>query len=123
MKPVYQTKFGATEGNCLAACIASLLETDIDDIPDFSPRPDDMVHWTAHFRKFFKERGLLAEWFNPDLKYATPAGIYYLAWGTSPRGLPHSVIYRNGKLVHDPHPEGGGVNEIESFVVFFRTFD
>jgi hypothetical protein len=32
---VFQTKFGRDRGNCLQACIASVLEMDIDKIPDF----------------------------------------------------------------------------------------
>jgi hypothetical protein len=33
----------------------------------------------------------------------------YIASGKSPRGVDHVVIYQSGKMIHDPHPEGGGV--------------
>ena len=36
MKRMYQTKFGNGNGNCLLACVASVLERDIDSIPDFN---------------------------------------------------------------------------------------
>jgi hypothetical protein len=33
-----------------------------------------------------------------------------IASGQSPRGdFMHSVIYRGGSLVHDPHPDGAGL--------------
>lgn len=34
MKPAMQTKFGEYEGDCFAACIASLFELPIEDVPD-----------------------------------------------------------------------------------------
>lgn len=36
MKPVFQTKKGIG-GNCLAACLASLFEIELDSIPDLAP--------------------------------------------------------------------------------------
>jgi hypothetical protein len=36
MKPVHMTKFGTDKGDCLTACIASLLERDIETLPNFS---------------------------------------------------------------------------------------
>lgn len=41
---------------------------------------------------------------NPD----TP----YMASGKSSRGVDHVVIYKNGKLFHDPHPSGEGLVEL-----------
>ncbi len=36
MIPTYQTKFGNGNGNCLLACVASILERPLDSIPDFT---------------------------------------------------------------------------------------
>ena len=36
MKPVYQTRFGGGNGNCLLACVASILHRPIESIPDFN---------------------------------------------------------------------------------------
>lgn len=33
MKPVDQTTFGAPHGNCLMACVASILEVPLDSLP------------------------------------------------------------------------------------------
>lgn len=35
MKPIDQTTFGVPGGNCFSACVASLLELSIDDVPYF----------------------------------------------------------------------------------------
>ena len=35
MIPIKQTKFGKGQGNCLLACIASILERPLESIPDF----------------------------------------------------------------------------------------
>jgi hypothetical protein len=34
--PVQQTKFGAGNGNCLLAAVASVLERPLEEIPDFN---------------------------------------------------------------------------------------
>jgi hypothetical protein len=106
-EPVMQTKFGETDGNCWAACIASLFsEVDIEDIP----------YWrgTGWFEKFTEwsiaEFGYvpLIIWAGETLPYSWPPNTYYIVSGKSPRGdYDHAVIYRNGKLVHDPYPEFG----------------
>ena len=49
MKSVDQTKFGYPEGNCLMACVASILEVGLDDLPDLFERcciqREDGVFW------------------------------------------------------------------------------
>lgn len=36
--------------------------------------------------------------------------VPYMANGTSPRGLGHVVVCCDGKMIHDPHPNGDGLN-------------
>lgn len=38
---------------------------------------------------------------------------FYIANGRSTRGVHHSVIYSAGGLVHDPHPSGAGIHQVE----------
>ena len=40
---------------------------------------------------------------------------YYLVSGKSTRGVFHVCIYRNGLLVHDPHPTKEGILTFEVF--------
>jgi hypothetical protein len=103
MKPVDQTIFGAPEGNCLPACIASLLELSIDDVPHFGADNwlDTLTRWLAP-RGFYPICATLpTDW--------RPAGLYILA-GKSPRGdFLHAVVARGDEIVHDPHPSRAGV--------------
>jgi len=39
-----------------------------------------------------------------------------MAWGTSPRGLYHSVICKDGDFIHDPHPDKRWVENINRYV-------
>lgn len=43
---------------------------------------------------------------NPDMPY--------LAYGFSSRGVGHVVIYKNGKLFHDPHPSNEGLTSLDA---------
>ncbi len=99
-KNIHNPKNGVI-GDCLRACICSLLEISDALVPNFAEDkeyPDVLVY-------FLKTKGYRLRHSKEEPKNVD----YYMVWGLSPRGNKHSVIYHNGKLVHDPHPEGGGV--------------
>jgi len=79
----------------------------MDEVPDFVN--DGPTHWWLQTVTWLDERGYKIEpvWGHLD------TDEYYLVSGPSPRykNLAHVVIYRNGKMVHDPHPDGFGLNE------------
>ncbi len=117
MKPVHQTKFGKPDGNCFAACIASILEVSIDDVPHFMGK-DWQERWNAFLANF--HLGLFC--------IALPEGTAPPGWsilsGVSPRAKAlgeewlHSVVAFNGVVEHDPHPEGGGVLSTADWIIF-----
>lgn len=122
MNPVTQTKFGAEEGNCFAACIASLMGISIDYVPDFSSVKDKQnhdVHWLQAVDAWLWDKGLRMQIALPEYY---PLDCYYLAWGKSPRGLEHSVIYYNGEMRHDPHPDGTGLVTVVDIAYFVQRF-
>ena len=126
MLKIMQTKFGVG-GNCQSATIATLLGIQIDEVPDFwencdlTEGCDDLENgriYNENFNRFIKNFGLTSislgvaagdhsEWINSVSRQL--AGIPLLVNGLSPRGFMHSVIWMDGELYHDPHPEGGGV--------------
>lgn len=126
MEKVMQTKTGIG-GNCEGATLATLLGLDINDIPDFwegcdKSKPTCTIEgakYQANLDRFLASKGFKAislgflepsedsESWVRDISMG--AGIKHLVNGISPRGYMHSVIYENGQLWHDPHPEGGGV--------------
>jgi hypothetical protein len=92
MIPVYQTIPGPN-GNCFAACVASILEWDLDELPDLDE------DWGPVLKAYLGACG----W---DVRFVTgppPAG-YAIAAKRVRDGSIHSVVCRDGKIVHDPSP-------------------
>lgn len=115
MIPVTQTTFGAPGGNCFSACVASLLELSIDEVPYFMGHDD----WYGAFADWLKPRGLYPLTFKVragDDEWR-PAGFHILS-GKSPRGdFDHSVVAYAGKVVHDPHPSRAGLEGLKDVMV------
>lgn len=118
MKPIHQTIFGNGEngtprGNCFAACIASILELSLDEVPNFCARHAD---WREAANLWLSDRGL----FYVDVNL--PGDLrdehvrfwgYHVISGVSPRNIRHSVVGFGGSMVFDPHPSGAGLLEGE----------
>jgi hypothetical protein len=104
MKPVDQTSFGAYEGNCFSACVASILELDLDDVPFFMGEED----WSEALLKWCEDRRIAVDF---STQFPAPAGEICIVGGESPRHPTrwHAVIMRDGALVHDPHPDRTGI--------------
>lgn len=114
MTPVDQTKFGFPEGNCLAACIASIIGVAIEEAPDCGDSDwlGDLIQWLA-------PRGLYPICFRLDDKWR-PDG-YYILGGKSPRGdFLHAVVARGRSIVHDPHPSRDGVLSWDDATIFVQ---
>lgn len=134
MIPVTQTKVVVTNskgdmvvrGNCLAACIASLLEMPITDVPNFETLYsisdtyyyDVLSAWLKHlgFEIYNDSRFMCFHDDESKSQYKDePKDKYYMVSGLSPRGIQHVCIYQNGKLIHDPHPSREGITTEEYF--------
>jgi hypothetical protein len=116
MRPVKQDRLyspeGIGNGNCFAACIASLL-----DIPLWMVPPFDQMFGRNDWRQ------RVDEWLERmfQTKLVKRGGHFdghdlpefYIASGMSPRGVYHSTIYSAGKLVHDPHFSDTGIAAVE----------
>lgn len=116
MKPIKQTKLHDPpnqHGNCLRACYASVLEIPIDSIPEFEEM-DEKSWWPAEL-KWANTLGLQLICFDGEYHFE---GYYFLA-GKSPRGdFNHIVVYENGQMVHDPHPDGTGIESVDNTYIF-----
>lgn len=140
MKPVDQTRFGVGEpdiapGNCWAACIASILELRLEDLPDeldhWRPGCKPEESWLPHFREmadFLRSRNFclaevacrsLTAW-DPD--YFQP---YLIISGPSPRNpkVNHAVVGRGNEYVHDPHPSRKFLAQGELFYELLLPLD
>ena len=123
MKPVDQTICGLG-GNCFAACVASILELKIDQVPNFCECEDT---WFADFSRWVARRGYTPLFVKADAvrcRYIDicpllTAGHYLIVSGLSPRGdFMHAVVEHRGAVVHDPHPSRAGfVGAWQDFIV------
>lgn len=122
MKPIKQTITELGKGNCLAACFASILEVDIDEIPDLK-RGENFTG----LQEYLAKKNLTAIWlYIKDLSnyYIGYEPKYCILIGKSPRNtqINHAVVAKpNGYgyiIVHDPHPDGGNLAEDPSQVIY-----
>jgi hypothetical protein len=129
MKPVMQTKLysdiGSHHGNCVAACLASILEVPLWMVPSFENMfarrnqywLDRVGQWVERmFGLEFHSDGV--ESISEDL---VKLPEFYIACGPSPRGVDHAVIHSDGKLVHDPHFSGDGIKAITTIYWMMPT--
>lgn len=120
MKKVYQTVTKRGHGNCLAACVASILELPLTVVPNFITYSNAM--WMREFMQFL--RGWDCEFvgckYGTDvLTYTKGVDGYYIVNGRSTfhRENPpvyHSVVFKDGGLVHDPNKKSTGLHTIQS---------
>ena len=112
MIPIDQTKLHSEiqTGNCFQAAIASIFELSIEDVPEFLGKK-----WWFDFLEWAASKGMdIVRW---DDDVSLPG--YYLTAGKSPRGdFDHVVVFKNGTMVHDPHPEKTGLANIKYIIAF-----
>ena len=127
MTPVFQTLTISEngQGNCFNACIASLLDLSLQDIPNILPK--DPGDWRERWRYWLAEQGYKRETHSP----LSPPEGYSIAVVLTDRVYPenhdkagqkiyHACIALDGKVVHDPFPGRSIITEIihyESFIL------
>ena len=115
MIKVEQTVLKAPNGNCLAACMASIFELSIDEVPQ---HPD-----IASWRSWLAERNLqFVRWPYGTEQSSIPRG-YSILLAISPRSTEdyttqHAVVCFDGEIVWDPHPHrDDGLGERVQWIV------
>jgi len=123
-------------GNCVAACIATMLQLPLSRVPHFVEfgitwgDSDDLTGgpgsggnaWWGMLHGFVLGRGYWIQERPADELCSYPGELVLVA-GRSPRGLMHQVIYRDGVLWHDPHPSRDGILEVVEVLALFRLGD
>jgi hypothetical protein len=137
MKPVLQTEFGPGNGNCLSACIASILEIPVSDVPNFAREglDADGTRWIQRLGNWLAARGwgfIHMLWDSPSI----PFNCYVIAMGrVSYSDERHAVVAsprmgliedgEGGRIrqffslddVFDPHPGGTFLSETEELLI------
>lgn len=129
-------------GNCFPAVIASILEIDVEDVIQIQEHynEDDwhvkLTYWLGKMGYDYCSADHF-KCFHPDLQHQlrwdTGEDVdeymerlrneykdqYYLVSGRSPRNksINHIVIFKNGIMIHDPHPDKTGIETIENFTM------
>lgn len=119
------------KGNCVAACVATLLGVPLNEVPHFiefgiayGDAEEDKVSnsnaWWAMLLGYLAGKG----YWVTELEALADAeqGETLLVAGMSPRGVLHQVLYRDGDLWHDPHPSRDGVLDVRE-VLAVRPLD
>lgn len=119
--PVPQTRFEPPTGNCFAACLASILECPLDEVPQPTAVDDACPRWTPYWQRveaWLAERNLgLIEFPVGGNGYVPPG---YTILSTTPRGCDyqHAVVARDGEVVWNPWPfEHEGLGEWKYWTV------
>lgn len=120
MIPINQKNMTFDNGDCYSACIASILETYLEDIPNFHlPEGSNFgnnVHDWCKTQLFVLV----------DIKHIEENILddcIIIANGKSPRATEnwhkHSIVWKAGKMLHDPHLSRKGLDgEPESYSIF-----
>jgi len=134
VKPVTQTKLHDPEngviGNCYTACLASILELDMNVLASFEQYygswamswekdREDAALLVASVRELARVGGVVMVRLgiqNPMMVGIVPHG-FSIATGPGPRGFPHATVAHCGDIVHDPHPSRDGLLKIQDYEV------
>jgi hypothetical protein len=136
MRPVFQTVFDDFKGDCMSACIASVLEIPLAMVPNFRELQEQpggkcmAMEADKWLREKYHKRFISIEMYHPKggertdiclcnrLFHANQEEFVILS-GESPRKNAdgttkyHAVVGKADcwgfEIVHDPHPEGGGI--------------
>jgi len=108
-------------GDCVRACVASILELDRDLVPHFVR--DQNSHWGSALDDWCDARGIELVHFEGQRAFDFP-----MMWtGTSPRNssMRHAVVGFGATLMHDPHPSRAGLvgPADRSFIFLPRNID
>jgi len=109
VKPVNQTITNFKTGDCMRACVASIFELPIESVPNFMA--DGHEKYLEHLQAWCARKGLLflpIKFIEGTIAKEFLRDTYVVAIGESPGAVKaeqnHAVVWRNGRIVHDPHP-------------------
>lgn len=101
MIPIRQDNRGG-RGNCMAACFASILEIELDEVPDYRAIEDAGGSWMNAFNTWLSKHYNVVyfELEHYHTGHVTPAGWHLINLGDHRGG--HSIVGWNGIAFWDP---------------------
>lgn len=114
---------GEEPGDCYAACVASILELGLADVPHFMDTGPDHGRnnrlWWFALVGFASMYGMFVQSLSLSPGEVIALRGYSILAGPGPRGHRHVVVGWDGEQVHDPHPSGDGLLSIDAAEQFF----
>jgi hypothetical protein len=109
--PVFQTLTTVNDGkgNCFIACVASIMELPLREMPDLANDLNGGQYFIA-LEQWMAPRGLF-----PTHHTTAPKGWSVAGGYLGKERLPHAVVAYNGRPVHDPYPLGGELSDADSW--------
>lgn len=121
MKPVNQIILDDILGDCFRACVASIFEMPIKEVPNFWEQTQDAeTFWKLNDDWIAKNKGCRCINFSfKETDRHLIDGVLCIAIAESPRGkCGHAVVWQDG-VIHDPHPSKAGLaEEPDTFALF-----
>lgn len=101
-------------GDCLRACVASILELPLEEVPHFVEEHQNGI-LAMHDWLFTRGIDCLA------LKGHYDVSTHVIFTGLSPRSTHgrHAVVGLAGEIVHDPHPDRTGLRGLAEHTYIF----
>lgn len=125
MKPVEQKYLHIPKinqkGDCWRACLASIIECNIELFPD----PNVITDWPMLYNNTLEVIENMGYHCNsiPVSMLKSDCRDYIIAIGKSPRSkrkrITHAVVWNNG-IIHDPHPDKTGLLDITRFEILTK---
>jgi len=135
MKPVFQTNNSVPGGDCLRACVASILELDIEEVPHFcGEKPHE--EWFSRLAIWLRDRGLGCFYTTLDPICGAISGPCLLGVRTRkaeelnrPKDWIHCVVANavvgkdrvHFEIIHDPDPGASEVLEYRDVTWIVRN--
>ena len=117
-KPVFQDDFSPAKGNSLQACVASLFDQSLKDVPNFLTLE---CGYEAGIQNYVSHHGYRSVKKKIADVSREDEGRLCILRGKSPRGnFGHVVVGRVGQggafeMAHDPHPDGQFLDKNEAY--------
>ena len=112
MKAILQTDTTAAGGNALQACVASILDLELEQVPNFIQAGD----YSKAIASFLRPRGMAFLKLSLDggkLPFPVDNPLCVVTGGSPRGGFRHAVVGRAKgqtiEILHDPHPSADGI--------------
>ena len=120
---VLQTTFDEQGGDCISACVASILELPLSEVPKLRLDLNDWS-WIHELGFWLAPSGMTPLVIGADLDYRPNRDTFTIACGPLPDGTPHAVVWKDGVCFspsNKPLSSRGAIFYPKYFVLFVST--